>query len=188
MRLQRLAIQDVMVIFPVKIGDDRGWFSETFKDSWFRDSVLDVSFVQENQSYSHAPGIIRGLHFQIPPYTQAKLVRCLRGSVLDVVVDVRIGSTTYGKWVSAVLSAEGGEQIWVPEGFAHGVCSLTPDVEIFYKVTAPYSPECDRGIAFDDPALGIVWPVSGAEATVSPKDRALPRLADIPSYFQFAVR
>ncbi|EPY01237.1 dTDP-4-dehydrorhamnose 3,5-epimerase [Magnetospirillum fulvum] len=186
MRLQRLAIQDVAVIVPVKIGDNRGWFSETFKESWFRDSVDDVSFVQENQSYSQIPGIIRGLHFQIPPFTQAKLVRCLRGSVLDVVVDLRIGSSTYGQSVSAILTAEAGEQIWVPEGFAHGFCSLTPDVEIFYKVTAPYSPECDRGIAFDDPTLGIVWPVNSAEAMVSPKDRALPRLADSPSYFQYA--
>jgi len=188
MRLKRLAIQDVMLIEPIRIGDDRGWFSETFKDSWFRENVFDTSFVQDNQSYSRDPGIIRGLHFQIPPYSQAKLVRCLRGSIMDVVVDIRTGSPTYGEWGSAVLTAEGGEQIWVPEGFAHGVCSLTPDVEIFYKVTAPYSAECDRGIVFDDPALGIVWPVIGGDATLSSKDRALPLLSDIPDYFQFVAR
>lgn len=149
---------------------------ETFKDAWFRENVADVTFVQDNQSMSAQAGTIRGLHYQKAPFGQGKLVRCLKGAIFDVAVDIRKESATFGRWIGVTLTAEGAEQLWVPEGFAHGFCTLETDTEVFYKVTNPYSKEHDAGLAFDDPAIGVEWPVPLTEAVLSDKDRAQPRL------------
>lgn len=178
MTITPLAIPDVLLITPKRHGDARGWFSETWSQKALAGTAADTAFVQDNQAYSSARGIIRGLHFQKAPNTQGKLIRALRGAILDVVVDVRAGSPTYGQWVSAELTAEGGEQLWVPRGFAHGYCTLTAECEIFYKVDAPYSPADEGGIIWNDPDLGIPWPLDG-EPTLSAKDTTLPRLKDL---------
>ncbi|HVZ30199.1 MAG TPA: dTDP-4-dehydrorhamnose 3,5-epimerase [Asticcacaulis sp.] len=176
MQVTRFAIEGPVLIKPKLIGDARGYFMETFKDAWFRENVADLGFVQDNQSMSCQPGTIRGLHFQAEPMPQGKLVRCLKGSIFDVAVDMRPGSPTFGQWVGETLTAEGAEQLWVPEGFAHGFCTLEPNTEVFYKVTNPYSPADDRGIAFDDPDIGVKWPVDIARAILSDKDRHQPSL------------
>lgn len=163
-------------IEPRRISDDRGHFMETYRDDWFRENVADVRFVQENQSFSAHPGTIRGLHFQSPPYGQGKLVRCLSGAIFDVAVDVRPQSPTFGKWISETLTSENAYQMWVPEGFAHGFCTLAPGTQISYKVTSFYNPAHDYGVAFDDPDIGISWPVDLSEATLSEKDKLQPRL------------
>lgn len=165
-----------VLITPKKHGDERGYFMETFKDAWFRENVADVAFVQDNQALSGQVGTVRGLHYQLPPVAQGKLVRCLKGAVFDVAVDIRPGSETFGQWVGVTLTPETGEQLWVPEGFAHGYCTLTADTEVFYKVTAPYSPEYDRGLAFDDPDIAIDWPIAIADAILSAKDKTQPAL------------
>jgi dTDP-4-dehydrorhamnose 3,5-epimerase len=148
---------------------------------------IDVDFVQDNHSLSRLKGTVRGLHYQAPPFAQHKLVRVVRGSVLDVAVDLRLGSPTYGAHVAAVISAEAWNQILVPIGFAHGFCTLEPDTEVIYKVTDYYSPEHDHGILWNDPELGIAWPVSEAAAVLSPRDRRLPRLKEIASPFVYAA-
>ncbi|MBX5043639.1 dTDP-4-dehydrorhamnose 3,5-epimerase [Rhizobium lentis] len=185
LRVERLEIGDVKKITLARCRDSRGYFSEIFKESWFRANVADVSFVQDNESVSAQPGTVRGLHFQLSPYAQGKLVRCLRGALLDVAVDIREGSPTYGKWVSAELSPENGAQLWVPVGFAHGFITLQPDTIISYKVTAPYSAEHDRGVRWDDPAIGIEWPRVDA-FVLSDKDGKQPLLSELPHYFQFS--
>ncbi|WP_343683496.1 dTDP-4-dehydrorhamnose 3,5-epimerase [Asticcacaulis sp.] len=159
-----------------RIGDDRGHFMETYRDDWFRENVADVSFVQDNQSFSALAGTIRGLHFQLSPHGQGKLVRCLSGAIFDVAVDMRPQSPTFGKWISETLTSENAYQLWVPEGFAHGFCTLAPDTQVSYKVTCFYNPAYDRGVAFDDPDIGISWPIDLSKATLSAKDRAQPRL------------
>lgn len=182
--IEHLAIQDIVLFTPKRFGDDRGYFSETYKQSWFHANVAAVAFIQDNQSLSRQKGVIRGLHFQRPPAAQGKLVRCLKGSIFDVAVDLRRNSATYGRWVGATLTAERGEQLWIPEGFAHGFCTLEADTEVFYKVTgAEYSPADDAGIAFDDPAIGVAWPVDPAEVILSPKDKALPTLDQLGPVF-----
>ena len=173
-----LAIPDVKLITPRRFADDRGWFTET----WSR-NALDVDFCQDNQSLSHAIGTVRGLHFQKPPHAQAKLVSVLRGRILDVAVDIRRGSPTFGQHVAVELSAEDGNQLFVPRGFAHGFCTLERDTHVLYKVDAFYAPESDAGLYWADAALGITWPVDEAKAHLSPKDAKLPRLADIVSPF-----
>lgn len=177
------AIPDVRIIETRAFGDNRGWFTESWNARAFADAGIDVTFVQDNQSYSAPKGTVRGLHFQGPPHAQSKLVRCLRGSLLDVVVDIRVGSPTFGQHVGVELSAANRRQLFVPKGFAHGFVTLEPDTEIFYKVDAFYSAETDGGILWNDPALGIDWGLSEGEATLSPKDLALPRLADINPLF-----
>ena len=152
---------------------------EAFKDAWFRENIEDVTFVQDNQSLSRQVGTIRGLHYQKAPVGQGKLVRCLKGSIFDVAVDIRPESATFGQWVGETLTAEKGEQLWVPEGFAHGFCTLEPDTEVFYKVTNPYSREHDAGIAFDDPEIGIKWPIDLSTAVLSDKDKIQPPLASL---------
>ncbi len=152
---------------------------EAFKDAWFRENIEDVTFVQDNQSLSRQVGTIRGLHYQKAPVGQGKLVRCLKGSIFDVAVDIRLESATFGQWVGETLTAEKGEQLWVPEGFAHGFCTLEPDTEVFYKVTNPYSREHDAGIAFDDPEIGIKWPIDLSTAVLSDKDKIQPPLASL---------
>jgi dTDP-4-dehydrorhamnose 3,5-epimerase len=183
--LERLSLSEIVKIIPARFGDNRGYFSEVFKDQWFRQNIADVMFVQDNQSLSVAKGTIRGLHFQLEPFGQGKLVRCIKGSIFDVAVDIRTGSPTYGKWVGAELSADNGAQLWIPVGFAHGFATLEPDTIIHYKVTAPYSAVDDRGLLWNDPEIGIDWPVEAAEAILSDKDRVQPRLADLPPAFPF---
>jgi len=179
MHLKRFNISGPALIRPKVIGDSRGYFMEAWKDAWFRESVEDVGFVQDNQSMSAQVGTIRGLHYQLAPFGQGKLVRCLRGSIFDVAVDIRPGSDTFGQWVGETLTADGGEQLWVPEGFAHGFCTLEPDTIVFYKVTNPYSKDHDRGLAFDDPEIGIEWPIDLQDAVLSDKDKVQPKLASL---------
>jgi dTDP-4-dehydrorhamnose 3,5-epimerase len=185
-QVTRLEIPDVILVTPVKHGDDRGFFSETFNGGAFESAGISGSFVQDNHSLSVEKFVLRGLHFQTPPAAQDKLVRVSRGAVLDVAVDIRKGSPTFGKHVSAVLSAQNWQQLWVPKGFAHAFMTLEPNTEVQYKVTDYYSPECDAGLAWDDPDLGIEWPVpAGESVTLSDKDKRHPKLAELPSYFTY---
>lgn len=178
-----LAIEAVKLITPKCFSDERGFFSEVYKKHELASAGIEADFVQDNHSLSKSRGVVRGLHFQIDPHAQGKLIRVIRGAIFDVAVDIRLESNTFGRHVSAVLSAENWSQLWVPVGFAHGFCTLEPDTEVVYKVTDTYAPECDRGLAWDDPALGIKWPVSAGEAILSAKDEGHPRLADLPRYF-----
>jgi dTDP-4-dehydrorhamnose 3,5-epimerase len=186
-RMQVLStdLAEVKEIRPVRHHDPRGFFSEIFRESLLREHGIGVAFVQENHSLSLDRGVVRGLHFQIPPAGQAKLVRVAVGSAVDVAVDIRRGSPTYGRHVAVVLSAEQGNQLFVPEGFAHGFCTLEPNTELVYKVSSYYSPAHDCGLAWDDPALAIAWPVAAAEALLSDKDRRHPPLAGLPAHFQY---
>jgi dTDP-4-dehydrorhamnose 3,5-epimerase len=183
MNVERLAIPDVLLITPKKFGDDRGFFSETFNVKTFAAVGIRAPFVQDNHSLSGEVGTIRGLHFQTPPHAQAKLVRVPRGRILDVVVDIRRGSPTYGRHVSAELSAKNWAQLYVPVGFAHGFCTLEPDTEVIYKVDGYYAPANDAGIIWSDPDLGIPWPVKTGKAKTSDKDAKLPRFKDLPAIF-----
>ncbi|WP_165222136.1 dTDP-4-dehydrorhamnose 3,5-epimerase [Affinirhizobium pseudoryzae] len=185
MKFDSLSIPDVILITPKKFGDNRGYFMETFRENLFQEQAGPVHFVQDNRSFSAEVRTVRGLHFQLPPKAQGKLVSCTAGALLDVAVDIRQGSPTFGQYVSAELTAENGEQLWVPAGFAHGFCTLVPDTIISYKVTDYYSPEHDRGLLWSDPAIGIDWPVSGDAVVLSDKDRRQPTLADLPTSFVF---
>jgi dTDP-4-dehydrorhamnose 3,5-epimerase len=187
MKTETLAIDGIVKITPNKFGDHRGYFSEVFKDEWFRKNIADVTFVQDNQSLSTVKGTVRGLHFQLDPFAQGKLVRCIAGSIFDVAVDIRVGSPSYGKWVGAELTAAEGEQLWIPAGFAHGFMTTSPDTIIHYKVTAPYSAAHDRGLRWNDPAIGIDWPGGQADALLSPKDEVQPFLADLETSFIFPI-
>ena len=178
-------IAEVKEIRPVRHHDPRGFFSEIFRETLFREHGIGVPFVQENHSLSVDRGVVRGLHFQIPPAPQAKLVRVAAGAILDVAVDIRRGSPTYGRHVAVVLTAEQGNQLFVPEGFAHGFCTLEPNTEVVYKVSSYYSPAHDKGLAWDDPELKIAWPISESEALLSDKDRRNPPLAELPAYFRY---
>ncbi|HQZ13074.1 MAG TPA: dTDP-4-dehydrorhamnose 3,5-epimerase [Devosia sp.] len=173
-----LALGGVFEITPRKFGDDRGFFSETWTPGALAGAGIDLDFVQDNHAYSLAAGTFRGLHYQLPPRAQAKLVRVTRGSILDVAVDIRRSSPTFGRWLSLVVSAAKWNQILVPAGFAHGYLTLEPDTEVIYKVSDGYSPEHERGIRFDDPAIGIDWPLDPATFQLSGKDRVAPLLAD----------
>jgi dTDP-4-dehydrorhamnose 3,5-epimerase len=185
MQVVSTAIAEVKEIRPLRHHDPRGFFSEIFREDVLRRHGVAVAFVQENQSLSRESGVVRGLHFQIPPMAQAKLVRVGRGAILDVAVDLRVGSPSRGRHVAIVLSAEAGNQLFVPEGFAHGFCTLEPDTEVFYKVSRYYSREHDQGLAWDDPALGIAWPVLPQAALLSDKDRRQPPLAALPEHFRY---
>jgi dTDP-4-dehydrorhamnose 3,5-epimerase len=168
---------------PRRFQDARGYFSETYNERTVAEAGIVARFVQDNQSYSAVRGTIRGLHFQLPPAAQAKLVRVLRGSVYDVAVDLRTGSPTYGRWEGATLTAEGGEQLFVPRGFAHGFCTLEPDTAVAYKVDAFYAPASDSGLIWNDAALAIDWPVRRGEAVLSDKDLKLGGFAEFRSPF-----
>ncbi|MFG1305816.1 dTDP-4-dehydrorhamnose 3,5-epimerase [Xanthobacter autotrophicus] len=185
MKFERLAIPEIVKITPARFGDNRGYFSEVFKDEWFRQNVADTSFVQDNQSLSAAAGTIRGLHFQLDPFAQGKLVRCIAGAIFDVAVDIRVGSPSFGRWVGVELTADNGDQLWIPPGFAHGFATLTSDCVILYKVTAPYSAAHDRGLLWNDPDIGIDWPVAVDGAVLSDKDMKQPRLADLSPSFAY---
>jgi dTDP-4-dehydrorhamnose 3,5-epimerase len=186
MQVISTAITEVKEIRPVRHRDPRGFFSEIFREDVLRAHGIDVAFVQENHSLSVERGVVRGLHFQAPPAGQAKLVRVGAGSILDVAVDIRRGSPNYGRHVAVVLSAAEGNQLFVPEGFAHGFCILEPNTEVVYKVNRYYSAENDRGLAWNDPELGIAWPIGDDEALLSDKDRRQPILAELPPYFRYA--
>ena len=177
MQVQELAIPDVKVLVPGRFCDGRGFFSEVYSRKALSESGIDIDFVQDNHSRSAERGTVRGLHFQIPPHAQDKLVRVVRGSVFDVAVDLRRSSPTYGRHVSVVLSAEAGNQVLVPVGFAHGFMTLEPDTEIVYKVSDYYAPNHDQGLLWNDPELGIRWPVSEEEVVLSDKDRRQPKFA-----------
>jgi len=185
-QVQSLAIPDVKVITPTIVRDERGFFSETYSRRALEQAGIHADFVQDNQSLSRAKGVVRGLHFQTEPFAQGKLVRVLRGSIFDVAVDIRQGSPTFGQHVSSVLSAENWSQMWVPVGFAHGFCTLEPDTEVLYKTSAYYAPALERGIAWDDPDLGIAWPFTGDAATLSARDRQWPRLRDVTPSFRWS--
>jgi dTDP-4-dehydrorhamnose 3,5-epimerase len=181
--IEPTAIPDVKIVVTRRFVDDRGFFTETWQRRRFAEAGLDLDFVQENHSLSILTGTIRGLHFQSPPYEQAKLVRVVRGSILDVAVDLRRSSPTYGRHIGVTLSAEDGRQLLVPVGFAHGFCTMQPNTEVIYKATNCYSLSHDHGVAFDDSALAIRWPSIVERFTLSEKDRQHPRLSEIRSYF-----
>lgn len=183
MRVDILPIADIKLIAPRIFRDERGFFSETWNAAALREVGIAADFVQDNHALSRDKGTLRGLHFQLPPMAQDKLVRVVRGSILDVAVDVRRSSASFGRHVAVVLSAGNWLQLWVPKGFAHGYCTLEPDTEVIYKVTAPYAPDLDRGLAFDDPALAIPWPATRQTAVLSDKDRKLPPLAELGNVF-----
>lgn len=178
----------VIKIVPKRFEDARGWFSETYQRDRFAAAGIDADFVQDNQSWSQPVGTLRGIHFQTPPHAQAKLVRCLRGRIWDVAVDLRAGSPTYGGWIAAELTAARGEQLYVPVGFGHAFLTLEPECEVAYKTSDFYAPDCDAGIAWNDPDLGIAWPLPGAAPEMSDKDRRLPAFKDFVSPFAYDGR
>ncbi|GGE89140.1 dTDP-4-dehydrorhamnose 3,5-epimerase [Sphingomonas prati] len=175
----------VRLIHTRRFGDDRGWFSETYRVDKLAAEGITETFVQDNQSYSVHTGTIRGIHFQKPPMAQGKLVRCVRGSIMDYAVDLRRGSPTYGQHLSARLDAQTGDQLWIPVGFGHAFVTLEPDVEVAYKVTRVYAPETEGGIRWDCPVIGIDWPLPPAGAALSAKDMILPSLSDFDSPFDY---
>ena len=183
MKVEPLAIADVILVTPPKFGDARGFFSETYNAARFTAAGIPGPFIQDNQSLSAAKGTVRGLHCQVAPSVQGKLVRVLRGAIWDVAIDIRRGSPTYGQHVAAVLSAENWSQLWIPGGFLHGFCTLEPDTEVTYKVTGPYDTAAERGVIWNDPTLALPWPVAPGAAILSAKDEKLPRLADCESWF-----
>jgi dTDP-4-dehydrorhamnose 3,5-epimerase len=185
MELFSTCFPEVRVVRPARPADSRGFFSEVYSHRAFAEIGIDTVFVQDNHSLSVERGVVRGLHFQIPPFAQAKLVRVVRGAIFDVVVDIRSGSPTFGRPSSVTLSAKLWNQLFVPEGFAHGFCTLEPNTEVLYKVNRPYSPDHDRGLLWNDPALGINWPGDAATAILSEKDRRQPRLAQLPVFFRY---
>lgn len=175
----------VVLLRPKRHGDARGWFMETWSEAWAASSGITTRFVQDNQSFSQAEGTVRGLHLQRPPHAQAKLVRCLRGAIMDYAVDVRRGSPTYGRWIAARLTAEGAEQLFVPVGFAHGFVTLSEATEVAYKVSDIHAPDCEAGLAWDDPELGLDWPLPASGPVLSVRDRAWPALAAFDSPFDY---
>lgn len=183
MDCRELELPGLKLLTPRIFRDHRGFVSEVYNKSDLAAVGITAQFVQDNQSLSLSVGVLRGLHFQIPPKAQGKLVRVNRGAILDVAVDLRTSSPTCRQHVAVELSAENWQQLWVPEGFAHGFCVLAPNTEVIYKATEFYSPEYERGLAWDDPALLISWPVTPNSVVLSEKDRHYPRLAELPSYF-----
>ena len=186
MDIHPLVIPDVKVLWPRKFGDHRGYFSETFNQRNLEAQGILTKFVQDNQALSSTRGTLRGLHYQTPPFAQDKLVRVLRGRILDVAVDIRRGSPTYGQYVSETLSAEDHNQILVPIGFAHAYLTLEPDTEVFYKVSNYYAPDNDAGLMWNDPDIGIKWPVGADEIVLSDKDQHQPSFRSFESPFTYS--
>lgn len=182
MQIEETRLPGVVILTPRRFGDDRGFFAETWNRQTMAGLGITTEFVQDNHSVSAEMNTVRGLHFQAPPHAQAKLVRCGKGALFDVAVDIRKGSPTYGQWVGVELSAENGRQVLVPVGFLHGFATRMPDTEICYKCSEYYAPECDGAVRFDDPGIGIDWGLSG-EAVLSGKDAGAPLLADFDSPF-----
>ena len=186
MKVERLEIPDVILVTPPKFGDARGFFSETFNAHRFAQAGISMPFLQDNQSLSAKRGTIRGLHCQLPPHAQGKLVRVTKGAVWDVAVDARVGSPTYGRWVGAELSAENWSQLWVPPGFLHGFVTLHDDTEFVYKCTDVYDKASERAVMWNDPDLSIAWPVPDDEVVLSDKDREAPSFADSRGWFSLS--
>jgi len=176
----------VRIITPRRHRDDRGFFSEVWHQGRFTEAGLDVRFLQDNHALSQPVGTLRGLHFQIGTSAQGKLIRCSKGRILDVAVDIRHGSPSFGRFAAVELSAENWRQVYVPTGFAHGYCTLEPDTEVIYKVTAYYDPAAERGLLWNDPGIGIAWPVTMDLAVIAERDATWPRLRDLPAYFAYA--
>lgn len=185
MKLECTHLNGLLLITPNRIADSRGWFCETWSKNKHAQLEQGIDFVQDNQSLSSRTGTLRGLHFQSPPHAQDKLVRCGRGRLLDVAVDIRKGSPTYGEWVAVELSAKNGKQLLIPKGFLHGFVTLESDTEILYKCSDYYAPECDGAIRFDDPDIGIDWGISPDQAILSEKDAAAPLFKDFDSPFTY---
>ncbi len=186
MKLTKTKITDVIIIEPKVFGDHRGWFTESYSKDRYISLGINVDFVQDNHSFTARKGTLRGLHFQIEPKAQSKLLRCIRGKILDIAVDLRKGSPSYLRWTGNVISEENKKQIYIPKGFAHGFVSLTDNVEIEYKVDEYYSPECDRSIRFDDPTFGIEWGIS--DPVLSEKDMKAQFLKDTDTHFIYKNR
>jgi dTDP-4-dehydrorhamnose 3,5-epimerase len=185
MNFREFDIRGIKLIVSTRFTDARGSFSEIWIDRWFRETIADVAFVQDNQSVSTRKGTVRGLHFQKPPAAQGKLVRVIRGSIFDVAVDIRKGSPSYRRHVTTLLDAAEGAQLWVPPGFLHGFCTLEDETEVYYRVTSYYSPIHEAGVLWSDRDLGIRWPVAPDSAVLSDRDRRLPRLRDLPDLFSY---
>lgn len=183
MEFRTFELEGPLEVVPRKIEDDRGYFAEIFRLREFSERAGLVEFVQDNQSLSVRAGSVRGIHFQSYPRAQGKLVRCLSGSIFDVAVDLQADSPNYGRWISTVLTPEENNQLWIPVGFGHAFCSLEPNSVISYRVTNYYSPEDDKGVAWDDPDIAVEWPELVDSSTLSPKDRTQPLLAELPPYF-----
>jgi dTDP-4-dehydrorhamnose 3,5-epimerase len=186
MNVIETSLPGVKVIEPKVFGDHRGWFMETYSTKIFKEAEIDIHFVQDNQSFSATKGTLRGLHYQLNPKAQTKLVRCTKGAIFDVAVDIRKGSHTFGKWIGIELSADNKKQLLIPKGFAHGFMTLTNDVEVQYKVDELYAPECDRGIIWNDPEIGIEWPID-ITPVLSAKDEKAPTLKETDNNFIFGV-
>ncbi|UNC15515.1 dTDP-4-dehydrorhamnose 3,5-epimerase [Acidiphilium multivorum] len=182
--IEPLDLPGVMLITPPRFADSRGWFSETWNQARLAALGFTETFVQDNHSSSTRPGTIRGLHCQLAPFAQGKLVRCIRGAIWDVAVDIRHGSPSFGRHAAAELSVANGRQLWIPPGFLHGFCTTEPDTEVVYKVTAPYDKASERGVIWNDPDLALPWPVPAGTALLSDKDNLLPRLAEAEPWFR----
>lgn len=187
MQIDRTDLPDVLILTPQRFGDARGWFSEVWNGPRLREMGIDIDFVQDNHSFSAEAGTLRGLHYQTPPHAQDKLVRCVRGAILDVAVDFRAGSPTFGRWVGVELTPENGRQLLVPKGFLHGFVTRMPDTEVCYKCSDVYAPACDRAIRWDDPAIGIDWGLQGRASVLSAKDAAAPLMASVDSPFSWGA-
>jgi dTDP-4-dehydrorhamnose 3,5-epimerase len=183
MKTKSFDIVGPLLILPKRHLDARGFFSEIFRKDFFEKTIGSIEFVQENHSCSERPGTVRGLHFQIAPTPQAKLVRVVHGAIMDVAVDLRNSSPSYGQHVTSTLSAKNFAQLYVPIGFAHGFCTLEPETEVIYKVSNYYDPATEKGLAWNDPALKIAWPVKPSEAAISDKDRGFPPLSKLGTWF-----
>ena len=184
MKIEELSIPGVVKLTPRRFGDDRGWFSETYNAEALKEAGIDLTFVQDNQSFSAEAGTVRGLHYQGPPHAQDKLIRVLGGRIFDVAVDARKGSSTYGQWCGTELCAAEGAQLFIPAGFLHGFVTLVPNCTVFYKCSDFYAPECEGAVRFDDPDLGIDWRIDVKDAILSDKDRASPAFADFETPFR----
>ena len=187
MQIEQTSLPGVVIITPARHGDARGFFSESWNRARLEEAGIAIDFVQDNHSLSEQVGTVRGLHFQSPPHAQAKLVRCGRGALYDVAVDIRRGSPTYGQWVGVELSFENGRQLLIPEGFLHGFVTRAPMTEIIYKCSDYYAPDCDGAVRFDDPEIGIDWGIDPAAAVLSAKDAKAPLLRDFASPFVYGA-
>jgi dTDP-4-dehydrorhamnose 3,5-epimerase len=185
MKIEQTSLPGVVVLTPARFGDSRGFFSESWNRKRMAEAGFDIDFVQDNHSFSAQVGTLRGLHFQSPPHAQAKLVRCGRGRLFDVAVDIRRGSPTWGRWFGVDLSFDNGRQMLIPEGFLHGFVTREPETEIIYKCSDYYAPECDGAVRFDDPDLGIDWGLGGMAPVLSDKDAAAPAFANFVSPFEW---
>jgi dTDP-4-dehydrorhamnose 3,5-epimerase len=185
MQITRFPVDGVLLLTPIKHVDARGFFSEVHRNDALAAEGITADFVQENHVFSANRGVLRGMHFQTPPHVQGKLVRCIRGAILDVAVDIRTGSPTFGRYVATELSASNFGQLWVPPGFAHGYLTLDADCEVIYKVTDYWAPNCERGLAWDDSSVAINWPIPEHELTLADKDRRNPSLDEIAPVFQY---